>query len=432
MNAPSNSQDEGKPRLLVVSHVDIVVRFLLPHMDAARAAGFEVEVACRITRHGDEVRAHADHVWEMPFSRSPLHPGNAVALAKLTRLIRERRYTLIHAHTPSGGVVGRLAATLARSGKYRPLRLYTAHGFHFHAHGGKLSNTIFRTIEAVAGHAWSDGVMVINGEDYDAGARGVVPRDRLFWTRGVGLTTDKFDAGRVSPDARNALRRELFGDQAETGLLLALVAEMIPRKRHRDALAAFARIRARFPDAVFAIAGDGPLMEDLKREAETLGITNAIRFLGFRRDIEVLYSATDLLLFPSAQEGLPCAVQEALGMGVPVIAADVRGSRDLVDDHCGRLVPLGDVEAFANAACELLALPRETQRAMGEAGRQKMAREYNRSRCVAEWQGVYVELMQRHGVAVPPGLAQMAACAPVIPPSAAKTEETSAKHAEKA
>src|SRR5258708_18742761 len=117
-------------KLLYVSHVDTVVRMMLPHLDGARAAGFTVDVACNITRHGDDVRAHADTLFDLPFRRSPVSPSNLAALSQLTALLRERRYDIVHAHTPSGGIIGRIAAT--RAGV--PVRVYTAHGFHFHKH----------------------------------------------------------------------------------------------------------------------------------------------------------------------------------------------------------------------------------------------------------------------------------------------------------
>ena len=386
-----------RPRLLYVSHVDTVVRMMLPHLDAARAAGFEVEVACQITRHGDDVRAHADRVHDLPLQRSPVHPRNLPALAGLVRLMRARRYTIVHAHTPVGGVAGRLAATLARV----PVRAYTAHGFHFHRHGGRVSNAVYRGIETVAGRLWSDAVLVINREDHDAALQGGVVRpDRLFHTGGVGISTDVFDPARVSAEERRAIRHEV-GAEDDATPVLTFIGEMIPRKRHADALRAFARVRERFPEAVLVLAGDGKLMEDVRAQARTLGVDGACRFLGFRRDIPKLLAATDLFLFPSGQEGLPCSIQEALSMEVPVVATDVRGNRDLLDPSCGRLVPLGDPDALAAAAAELLALTPGERKRMGTEGRAKMVREFDRPRCVAQWLDIYRVLLAKKGLRMP-------------------------------
>ena len=84
-------------------------------------------------------------------------------------------------------------------------------------------------------------------------------------------------------------------------------------------------------------------------------------------------------------------------MGVPVVATDVRGNADLVDETCGRLTPLGDVEALAEGICDLLALKRAIRREMGRAGRDKMLNLYERSACVAQWQRIYSVLLARGG-----------------------------------
>jgi glycosyltransferase involved in cell wall biosynthesis len=389
--------ESGPPRLLYVSTLDRIVGVMLPHLDAARAAGWRVEIACQPTVFRDDLQLHADALHEVPLRRFPLHPINLSALLRLVRLIRAGGYTIVHCHNPTGGFIGRLAATLARTGA---VRVYTAHGFHFHRHGGRLPNLVYRLAETVAGRWWSDGVLVITREDYDAARHwGVVPDDKLFLTGGVGVSAcDDFNPALVSEAARSELRREV-GAADDDVPVLTTVGEMIPRKRHADALSAFARVRASQPDALLLLVGDGTLGEDLKQRAAALGIADGVRFLGFRRDIRRILAATDVFLFPSQQEGLPCAVQEALAMGVPVVATDVRGNADLVDETCGRLAPLGDVDAMAEGALNLLRLDKTVRQAMGRAGRDKMLDLYERSTCVAEWRRIYDLLLDRANAA---------------------------------
>lgn len=404
---------DERARILYVSTVDIVVRMMLPQLDALRAAGFTVEIACRLTRHGDEMAAHADAVHEIPFRRSPIHPQNLAATARLVRLVRERRYAIVHSHTPVGGVAGRLAATLARRGPAAtPLRVYTAHGFHFHAQGGAAGNLLYRGIETWAGRQLSDAVLTINREDYEAARRYrlVSPPGRVFLTGGVGVSTERFDPARGTPEERAAVRDEI-GAAPDTPVL-TFVGEMIPRKRHPDALEAFARIRRARPDALLVLVGEGVLAGPVRRLAEQRGVADGCRFLGFRRDIPAILAATDVFLFPSAQEGLPCAVQEALAMEVPVVGAAVRGTRDLVRSDCGRLVPLGDTAGLADACLELLECSPEVRRQMGRAGRERMAAEYGRAACVAQWMRIYSDLLAERGVPLPPGRAADVAWTP--------------------
>ncbi len=405
----------ARPRLLYVSHVDIAIRFLLPHLDGARAAGFEVDVACALTQFEDEVRPRVDNLFVMPFRRQPLHPGNITGYRKLKALIAERNYLIVHTHTPVGGFVGRAATVHARGKSKAPVCLYTPHGYHFHEFGKPRTNKIYRAIETYAGQNWSDAVLTVNVDDYVAAKDTVVPGNKLYWTRGQGITLDIFDENRVSLKERQAVRSELGADSPDA-LVVTYVAEFIPRKRHRDALEAFAKVKAKHPNAVLIFAGKGPLWEETKQQAAQWGVAEQTRFLGFRRDIPALLSATDVLLFPSEQEGLPCAIQEAFGMAVPLVASDIRGCRDLIDESCGRLAPLGNTNALASALDEVLAMAPAERKALGRAGREKMLREFASPRCVSEWQGVYVRLLEEHGLPVPPGLRERAANPPMVPP----------------
>lgn len=373
-------------KLLYVSTLDHIIRAMLPHLHGAKNAGYRVEVACRVTRFGDELRAACDAVHDVPMERFPLHTNNLAALRQVTALVRRERYDVVHSHNPSGGFVGRLAATRAGTGA---LRVYTAHGFHFHRHGSPAANAAYEAIERYAGHKLSDAVYTINREDYDAAlTKNIVPAPRLFLTHGVGVSTrDRFDPGAVTPEDRAAFRAEI-GAGANTPVL-CVVGEMLPRKRQFDAIAALPRLLVSHPDALLILVGDGKLLAQNEALARRLGVAANCRFLGFRRDVPTILAASDLFVFPSAQEGLPCAIQEALAMRVPVVATDVRGNRELVGDATGRLIPLADSEAMADAASELLSLPKKTRNALGATGRENMITHYEREKCVREWLDTY-------------------------------------------
>ncbi|MGC4043801.1 MAG: glycosyltransferase family 4 protein [Armatimonas sp.] len=370
-------------KLLYISTVDHIIHVMLPHLDAARARGWQVDIACHITRDPAISQAHCDHLYEVPLSRNPFHPSNLIAVWKLIKLIRKEKYDIVHCHNPSGGVYGRLAATLSG---VKPLRVYTAHGFHFHPLGGRITNVLFRAIESFAGRYLSDAVLTINQWDYEE-AQKIMPPERVYLTPGVGVSTDKFDPAKVNTDTRLALREQLCQGHA---LAVATIGEFIPRKRHMDALGSFVVSEI---DGGMNLLGEGQLEQAVRDEATNYGwIENhSIQFLGYRRDVEAVLAATDILLFPSVQEGLPCSVQEALAMEVPVVAYDIRGCEDLVDESCGRLVPFGDTDAMADALKELAALSPEQRREMGRAGRKKMVEHYERNKCIETWHKIYEE-----------------------------------------
>ena len=121
-----------------------------------------------------------------------------------------------------------------------------------------------------------------------------------------------------------------------------------------------------------------------------LHLGERVHFAGFRRDTKAVLAASDLFVFPSLQEGLPCAVQEALSMEVPVLCFSIRGCTDMVDSNCGAILNhLQSCRTMTNKMVDLLRLSVAQRKALGCAGRQKMIEHYSRPVCVAEWLEIY-------------------------------------------
>jgi hypothetical protein len=217
---------------------------------------------------------------------------------------------------------------LRRQGK--PRVIYTAHGFHFYKGGPRLRGAMYRTLERWAGR-WTDYLVVINREDEEAARRyGIVPAERVRYMPGIGVDTRQYSATAVLESDMARVRQDLglgAGDR-----LFLMVAEFIARKRHRDALHAFAQLQR--PDVCLALAGVGPQLEDMKQLAARLGIADRVRFLGFRRDVPALIQSSVATLLPSEQEGLPRSVLESLCQAVPVIGSRIRGVADRRHRNC--------------------------------------------------------------------------------------------------
>ena len=149
---------------------------------------------------------------------------------------------------------------------------------------------------------------------------------------------------------------------------LVTVGELIPTKRLTDFIAIVERLHATRPGLRAAVAGVGPLRDELVAEAKRRGLAASIDFLGFRPDIEQVYRSGRVFVLTSRYEGLSVAMTEALASGLPVVVSDVGELRDLVDDgRNGRLVPVGDIDTFAGAIEDLLADPRRYEQASAAA-----------------------------------------------------------------
>jgi glycosyltransferase involved in cell wall biosynthesis len=157
----------------------------------------------------------------------------------------------------------------------------------------------------------------------------------------------------VPADARLRTRRAL--EIAPESPVIALIARLYPEKGARSMLAMMSEIAKSCPDVILLVAGDGPERTACEQLTQTLELGRVVRFLGNRDDVPELLAASDLLVVPSASEGLGFSAIEALAAGRPVVAFDVGGLSEIVSDGAnGRLIPAGDQRAFVDAVVTLL------------------------------------------------------------------------------
>lgn len=376
------------PRLLMVTTVPVTLTgFMLPFVAHFRARGFRVDGMARQISNCPECREAFDQVWDVDWSRNPLDPANLLrAPARIRALVEREGYDLVHVHTPVASFVTRFALRQMR--KQNRLRvIYTAHGFHFYEGGPKVKGAIFRNLEKLAGR-WTDYLVVINREDEQAVRRyQIVPPDRLRFMPGIGVDLQQYGPESVSEEAIARVRQEL--SLPADAALFFMVAEFIPRKHHRDLLNAFARLNR--ANAYLALAGDGPLQDEMKQLAGSLGIGDRVRFLGFRRDIPVLMRAAQANILPSEQEGLPRSLLESLSLGVPSIGSRIRGNTDLLEGGQGLLFSVGAVEELAQALAQILDHPDQAQ-TLAEKGRQAIA-QYDLQNILRLHEDLYAEAL---------------------------------------
>lgn len=303
--------------------------------------GWQVDVAANNDYENREecIIPYCDNFYCLPFERSPFKKGNLNAYFQLKKLLEKEKYDIIHCHTPMGSVITRLAAGEAR--KKGTKVIYTAHGFHFFQGASMINWLIYYPIERILAHR-TDLLITMNQEDYIRSKTFKAKRTALV--NGVGLDLHKFVE--ASPEEKQEIRR-VFGLSDEDIFALS-VAQLIKRKNHMVLIQAVAQLQN--PHFHLFICGDGVQEAELKAKARELGVENQIHFLGFRKDVYKISSAADLFLFASLQEGLPVAIMEAMACGLPIIASNVRGNYDLIDQgKGGYLVNPMNVEEFVKA-----------------------------------------------------------------------------------
>ncbi len=217
-----------------------------------------------------------------------------------------------------------------------------------------------------------------------------IPPEKILSVRN-GIDISQFDE---SFDT-SAVRADLGLGASEH--VAALVGQISDRKGHPLAIKAVPEIRKRIPDYRLVFVGDGEIEEELKAEAGRLGLTTEVIWAGFRRDVPAILASVDLLILPSKDECLPFVILEAMGSRLPVVATDVGGISEQVEDGVtGRLIRPRDVAALVEAIIDVLGRS-DRGRSLGEAGRRKLEAEFSIEASVGRVPEIYRDIYARRG-----------------------------------
>lgn len=357
----------------------------------AAAGGFGVTLFASAERDPtfrrdlEALAARGVDVVEVPMVR-PIRPAvDAPQQWRLIRAFRRGRFHVIHTHSSKAGALGRTAALLSRS---RAALVHTPHtfAFNFTEQFSPRKRRFFLGVERLLGRATARMVHVSESERTEALGFGIMPRERTV------VIPNGIDPAPYAAADGTALRREL--GIPERGLLVGAVGLLNEAKGHAHLVAAAGRVLERVPDARFAIAGEGPLRGALEAQIARAGLGERVRLLGYRTDVPELLAALDVLAMPSLWEGLPYVVLEAMAAGLPVVATDVNGCRDVVvAGATGELVAPADPAALAEALSRVLA-DGELRLRFGRAGRARVAREFSLDAMLQHYVALYRSLVR--------------------------------------
>ena len=310
------------------------------------------------------------------------------AFWRLFRLMRAEKPDIVHTHMAKAGAFGRLAARLAGV----PVILHTFHGHIFNGYFGQLKTKTFITAERLLAHLSTKMVTVSEKVRKEIVEKyGICAYSKII-TIPLGLELAPFlEAERQ----KGYLREEL--NLPDDVPLIGIVARLAPVKGHQYFIQAAEKILKKHPRAKFVIVGDGELRGELETQARKRGIGSSCVFCGFRKDLVRVYADLDVVVLTSLNEGLPVALIEGMTAGKPVVAFDVGGVGDLIeDDVTGILVPFGDVQKLADSIAGLLEDPQEGE-ILGRNARRKAYPNLDYPRLVKDIEEFYCQLV-RNGV----------------------------------
>jgi glycosyltransferase involved in cell wall biosynthesis len=374
---------QRKPKLLQICAVDYHVYHFLRPLAHALAEDYEVHFATAPGPYVEKIRGEGFGYHCVPIARSYDLLAHVRAGYELLRLMNRENYDVVHAHTPIASLLGRFAARLAAV----PIVLYTAHGFYFHDRMSRAARSMFISLERLGG-LFTDFTFTVSAEDRETAVRLELCDPRRVMHVGNGIDLERFDGDQLVEN-RQSYREAL--DIGPERPVACITGRRVREKGYYELVDAFERVVQRVPDALLLVVGGAvqneydDVSEDIERIVRERSMGQSVRFLPFRTDIEAVLAASDVFVLPSHREGMPVSIIEAMACGLPVVATNIRGSREAVEHGMtGELVEVGDVDSLAAAMIRLLSSP-ERRRAWG-ARAQVVARKRFDQRAVLRMQ----------------------------------------------
>ncbi|BAZ27949.1 putative group 1 glycosyl transferase [Cylindrospermum sp. NIES-4074] len=379
INHLANEYNHQQVKILQICAIPATAKtLLLPQIQYLDSQKITVDIACSPGPEVNYLEEQGYKVYPVQIDRKISLISNLLSIYHLTKIIQHNQYNLVHVHTPIAALLGRIAAKLAGVKRI----VYTAHGFPFHDLSSPNQYRFYFTAEKIAAFI-TDLILTQNYEDIaTANKLGLCKKEKLCYL-GNGVNIHRFQRDRLNLNHQNQLKKSL-GIPENTNFIIGTVGRLTRKKGSAYLVEATAKLLPQFPNLHTLIIGSElssdpePIKAELIERIHALGIEQHVTFTGGRQDIPELLGLLDIFTLPTfTHEGLPRSILEAMSMGLPVVATDIRGCREaVVHEETGLIVPSQNSEKLAEALGKLLS-NYELRQAYGKKGRQRIEAEYD-------------------------------------------------------
>lgn len=362
-----------KKVLIVTTIQNTVEAFLIPHIKLLESMGYKVWIATSIKR---EITTELKkNYWvDISFNRNPLSFKNFQALKQMKDLIENNDFEIINLHTPIASFIGRY---IARKNKNIDV-IYTVHGLHFYKGAPIINWLLYYPLEKLAIN-WTNKIITINMEDYERIKRMSSQKTKIYKINGIGLDIERYQNGNSIK-----IREELRINKED--IIITIIGELNKNKNQIQLLKAVSLLKEK--NIQILLVGVGKT----KKRLEKIAFLNNLKvnFLGYRKDINDIIAASDIVCSLSYREGLPRNVMEAMSQGKPIIATKIRGNCDLIKNGVnGYLVKINDYRQTANKIEEII-LNKELKEKIKENNFKEIMK-YSLERILEETKKIYLE-----------------------------------------
>ena len=370
----AKTQNSRMYRVLDMVNTHDCARELVDHRVAQvnRSGRYVNDIYCGSGEYVQMLRekGHTVHVIDTPRSLSPVRL--IVAMWKTFNLLRRYRFDIIHVHTPIVAGISRIAALFART----PFIVNQVHGYYQHDGMHFFKRWVLVKVEQILS-LWTDKLLFQHKADIqECLDRRIAPEHKLVLI-GNGVQLESFEVGE---------------EKSSDPPIILYVSRLEHAKNHTMLFEAARILKSRNILFQILLAGEGDLRERHERWVRDNGLEKDIVFLGYRNDVPKLLGKASICVLTSFREGLPRGIIEAAAAGRPMVATNVRGSRDaLVDGVTGFFVPLNDTVALADRLEQLL-LDAKLRRRIGQQARAYAREQFDEKKVTDRIIAVYDEL----------------------------------------
>lgn len=375
-------------RILQVCNTDFYLsKFLLPLVRELVNQGYEVECICSGKNYDPEFNELGVivHDFEFPQKASPF--AFVKSIFEMRKFLKHNKFDCVNSHNRNASIVARLASWFAGV----KINLYTAHGYYFHDDQGKVAYKITQWLEALMAYT-SDFTMSQSGDDVKIMIENGWVSEHKIKTIGNGINDIKF----TPPEDINMVFEKLGFEEK---FRIVAIGRMVRGKGFADLINAFAEFqKGKDVELVFVggnIAKDiDPALEEFKNLIKKHNIEDKIKITGLVDNVQDYLAVSDVFVHPSYREGMPRVVLEAMCMELPVIATNIRGSKEIIEHGVdGLLYEAHDVNELTEKLEYFYSLG-ESKNLLGKNARQKVLNQYREEQYIARQLSVFKNLMR--------------------------------------
>lgn len=311
-----------KKILVAASTLSHIENFHIPYLKEFKYQGYSIHVMGKPNNKTDI--PYTDKIISIPFEKSIFSFNNFLNALKIARIIKTENYDIIILHTTLAAFFTRLGIMMSFN---KPkLVINTVHGYLFDNKTSFIKRSVMLLAEKLT-KCVTDTIIVMNSEDYKIAEKYKLYKKNLYFINGMGVDLSLFPP--TTYENKISLREK--NNFSKNDFILVYAAEFSNRKNQKFLLHSLkSLISDGYKHIKLLLLGDGALIDELKMYSKELDISENIIFTGYQKDTCMYYQLSDVCVSSSRIEGLPFNIIEAMSVGLPIVASDIKGHNDLV------------------------------------------------------------------------------------------------------